>query len=154
MVKKTGQNGQEPMVLANEKALRLLKLRPHTVFELSTKLKRAGFDKNTIEAVASDLVSQDYLNDQRFAEAFLDSLIKYKTFGFYGLRAKLIQRGIDARIIEELLTQNLNLDSEQKIAEKMLAKTRETDSIKQARSLASKGFRTEVIRRVLKIHLS
>lgn len=130
------------------RALKLLKRRQHSSFELQRKLEARGYSKSSVVAVLVLLREQDYLNDERFAEIFLDNLIKYKTFGFYGLKGKLLQRGIDKGIIDDLLS-SFGFEDEKRIALKILEKKRERDPVKLARSLSAKGFRSQVIKDVL-----
>ncbi len=127
--------------------------RQHSSAELQRKLEARGYAKGSITAVLAMLSEQDYLNDSRFAEIFLDNLVKYKTFGFYGLKAKLLSRGISQEIIDGLLA-NLSVDQEVAIAQKLVGRKREQDPVKLARSLSSKGFRSEAIRQVLRIRNS
>lgn len=133
------------------KAIKLLEGRFHSVSELKRKLEIKGYNKQDVAEVLEKLKNHDYLNDERFAEVFLDNLIKYKTFGFYGLKAKLLTRGISKDIIDDLLS-NLSLEQEVAIAQKLIQKKREKDRVKLARSLSAKGFRTEVIQKVLEVH--
>lgn len=133
---------------ALNRALKLLKIRLHTAFELARKLKMRRFKPEIADAVVSQLRQQGLLNDQSFAQVYLDNLIKYKTFGFYGLKAKLLQRGIDNGIIEELLA-NFSVRDEIEIAKKVLEKKRGKDPVKIAQGLSRKGFRTEVIRHLV-----
>jgi regulatory protein len=135
------------------KAIKLLEGRFHSVSELKRKLEARGYSKDDVTSVLEKLKNQDYLNDERFAQIFFDNLIKYKTFGFYGLKAKLMHRGIDKEIIESLL-QQLDIDQEIIIALRAVNKKRDKDPVKIARSLSAKGFRSEAVNKVLKVHLS
>ena len=134
---------------AYDKALRLISMRSHSVFELKNKLTSKGYGKELLDKLINDLIDKKYLDDESFASNYLDNLIKYKAFGFYGLKAKLMQRGIDKGLIDSLLG-NLSLADEKKIALKFLGKKKEVDPIKLARSLGSKGFRSEVIGEILR----
>ena len=131
-----------------DKALKFLERRPHSCFELKRKLALRRYGPKAIAAVISRLVAEDYLNDERFGEQFLDSLRKYKTFGFYGIKAKLLSRGLDRDLADRLLA-GLTLEEEKKIAKKLLEKKASGDWDKKVRSLSAKGFRTEVIRQTL-----
>lgn len=131
-----------------EKALKLLERRFHSGFELRQKLLLRGFDKVMVDQVIQRLIEQDLLNDERFAQIFLENLIKYKTFGFYGLQAKLKQRGIAPDLIAELLG-GLSMEDEIQIARRLAQKKRGTNPARMARSLSAKGFRPEAIQHAL-----
>jgi regulatory protein len=135
---------------AYNKAIKFLDLRLHTSFELKRKLQQRGFKEEAIDKAIEDLKGVGFLNDLQFAEVFLDNLIRFKSFGYYGLKAKLLQRGIDGNMVEKLLKEKLTLEGEKKIALRFVEKARERDRIKIAQSLSRKGFRSEVINDLVK----
>src|SRR3989338_11624723 len=107
---------------AYEKAVGLLKIRPHYSGELAKKLTLRGFKRQEVDEVINRLHDSGMLNDAQFAETFLANLIRFKTFGFYGLKVKLMQRGMASQDAEVLLKENLSLEQEQEIAERLLEK--------------------------------
>ncbi len=131
---------------AYEKALKLLKIRPHHSEELRRKLMMRGFKREEVASAIDKLAEEGLIDNEQFAQVFLDNLVKYKSFGFYGLKAKLMQRGLPGNEAETLLKEKLSLDEELAIARKFLEKSRETDRTKLAQKLSRKGFRSEVIR--------
>jgi regulatory protein len=128
-----------------DQAIKYIGLRSHTVFELRTKLLRKKFDKSNIERVLNELVDQKYLNDRDFAQSFAQNLIKYKTFGYYGIKMKLKQRGIPDALAEEILGEELDLEKEKSIARKAIGKSGKKEKIKLMQMLNRKGFRGQVI---------
>lgn len=131
------------------KALKLLEPRQHSVYELERKLLLRGYNQDLVSQVIAKLQDQDYLNDQRFAQTFLDSLIRYKTFGYYGLKAKLLSRGIASNQTEVLLKEHLPFERERETALKVLDKSSGQPKLKIAQKLSRKGFRNDVIQSVL-----
>ncbi|OGE81928.1 MAG: hypothetical protein A3H72_03820 [Candidatus Doudnabacteria bacterium RIFCSPLOWO2_02_FULL_48_8] len=134
---------------AYDKAINLLKIRLHHSEELAKKLSLRGYKQSEVNDVIFRLTKEGLLDNAQFAQAFLDSLIKYKTFGFFGLKAKLLSRGIDSQEAETLLKEYLPLEKEKEIAERFVEKQKETDKVKLAQSLSRKGFRNQVIKRIL-----
>ena len=142
-----------------EKALSLLKIRPHHSQELARKLALRGFDQEAIFEVLVQLTDEGMLNDEQYAQAYLESLIGYsagggsasggKTFGFYGLKAKLMQRGIEGNEAEALLKENLPFEKERELALRILDKSSGLPKAKLAQRLSAKGFKSDVIRSVL-----
>jgi regulatory protein len=120
-------------------------MRNHTVFELRTKLTRKKLPSDLIEQVIANLIEQKYLNDGDFARMFAQNLVKYKTFGYYGIMAKLKQRGIANDLAQEVLDEELDLDTEKKIAQKVIGKNSGKEPMKLAQMLQRKGFRSQVI---------
>ena len=135
-----------------DKAVRLLAVRLHTTGELYQKLKQRGFKDADIREVLRQLEEQKFLDDQRFAEIFVDNLKRYKDFGYYGIKAKLLQRKIDNAVISAALAEFFTMEEELSVARRFIGKLRKQgrkEIEKQMRSLAGKGFRGEVIRRAL-----
>jgi regulatory protein len=132
-----------------DKALVFLRIRPHSSGELRRKLSLRGFDKDLIERALATITSQGLLNDGNFAAEYLDSLIRLKTFGYYGLMAKLLQRGIPKHDAEKLLREKLTFEVEKQIAQRLVAKGRIGDKLKLMGKLSRKGFRSDVIRAVI-----
>ena len=131
-------------------AMRFIKLRFHTQAELRRKLKIRHFREEDIEKTLKHLISLGLIDDARFAEVFLDNLIQYKSWGFYGLLSKLLARGIDRNMAEQLVYENLSLEKEEQIARRLIGKKNQNNPMKTAQSLKSRGFRTEVISRIVK----
>lgn len=133
---------------AYDKALRLLSMRMHSMSELTKKLERKGFGKEAVAKIIVQLREQDLLNDERAASSYLDSLIAYKTFGYYGIKAKMIQKGFSQELIEDLLASRLDLGVEESIAKKFLEKKPRT-KVSAAQALSRKGFRSQIIGKLL-----
>jgi regulatory protein len=130
-----------------ERAVKLLKIRPHHSEELVKKLTLRGFNREEIEEVIVKLQEENFIDNDAFAQMYLDSLLRFKTFGFYGLKSKLMSRGIASNEAEKLLKENLSTEQELEIAGRFLEKQKETDKNKLAQKLSRKGFRIEVIRK-------
>ncbi len=134
---------------AYEKALKLLQIRPHHSSELTRKLLMKGFDSADIEDVIRKLQEEKLIDNDQFAQLYLDELIRNKTLGFYGYKAKLMQRGLASNEAEVLLKDNLSFETELEIAKKVLNKLSNLPKQKIAQRLSSKGFRNDVIRTIL-----
>ena len=139
--------------LAYNQAIKYLSVRLHTTGELFDKLRKKKHPKDLAVRVIRRLEEIDFLNDQRFAQIFVENLKRYKSFGYYGIKAKLMQRKIPSEIIVSVLEEFLQVEEEMAVAKRFLAKLKRQQRegyAKLSRSMASKGFRTEVIREVLK----
>ena len=91
---------------ARDSAFRSLARRSHSVSELKIKLIRKGWQKEIIQKVLDDLVDKNFLDDEKFAVAFIEERSNKKV-GINKLKAELMKRGIDRKISGSLL---LNLD--------------------------------------------
>jgi regulatory protein len=142
---------KKSQISAYDQGIKYLSIRIHTIFELRNKLKRKNFSKDEIDETINRLIEQKYLNDDDFARTFVQNLVKYKSFGYYGIKNKLRQRGIDDKISDPILGEELDLETEKKIAQKAIGKTHNKDSMKLAQMLARKGFRNQVVSELIKL---
>lgn len=89
---------------AKDYAFRLLKFRIRSEAELYQRLKRKKFDEHTIEKVILFLKDKEFINDQQFARLWVEDKIK-RPLGLRRIREELKRKGIDKKIIEEVLTE-------------------------------------------------
>jgi len=135
-----------------ERALRHLARRDHSRAELARKLAAHG-DADQIDAVIERMGELGLQSDTRYAEAFVRG--KAGRFGASRLRSELARRGIDRDLIDEAIAGEC-VESEADRARAVLrgrfteppADAREW--ARQARFLQTRGFASELIRKLLK----
>ena len=132
-----------------EKAIKLLKIRPHHSVELTKKLVMRGFDRTEVSSIIQKLQDENLINNDQFAQNYLEELLRNKTIGFYGIKSKLMQRGISSNEADNLLKENFTVELELEKAEKLRERERNFDKMKFAAKLQRKGFRNEVIRKFI-----
>jgi len=138
----------------HERALRCLAQREHSRVELARKL--AGLSsENEVDAELDRLVELGLLSDTRFADAYVRA--KAARFGASRLRFELARRGVGAEQIVDAIAENCGdseLDRARDIARRKFAEppADAREWARQARFLQSRGFSTDIIRKVLKEH--
>ncbi|MCL5775221.1 MAG: RecX family transcriptional regulator [Patescibacteria group bacterium] len=131
-------------------AVYLLGLKLRTEGEMREKLRLKKYNPEIIEEVLKELLANRYIDDQRYAEVYLENLKKYKHFGFFGIKKKLMEKRLTPDIIANILNEGLNEAEETKIARDFLRKQKAgIEKQKLASRLASRGFRSNVIFAVL-----
>lgn len=136
-----------------DQAVRYLNIRMHAVGELQEKLQKKRHPRAVVLQVLRRLEELDFLNDERYASVFVENLKRYRNFGYFGIKAKLIQRRIPSDIVKKVLDEFFPPEEELEVARRFVKKLkdRQRDSFeKTARSLSSKGFRGDVISQVLR----
>ena len=141
-----------------QRAFRYLGRRFHSVSELRTKLRQKGYEIELINEVLDDLKKNNYLNDSKFAEMFVEEKIKLKLWGEQKLRSELIKRGIKSEIISDVL-RNI-ISDEDKLNNAMIVASKKYDSLKNRNVdkdvikrklitfLNSRGYKYDVIKEV------
>ncbi len=134
-----------------QRAVASLARREHSRAELAKKLAAHGTQEE-IEEVLNHLQSVKLLSDERFTAAFVHS--RSARFGGTRLRQELKQRGVAVELVEHELSAE-DLPSEHVRAHSVWQKkfsgapTDAKEWAKQARFLQSRGFSSDIIRRLL-----
>lgn len=135
--------------------MRLLGIRPRSVFELGRKLREKEFSDEEIEAAVERLLKAGYLNDEEFARSLARSRANYKTWGPAKITQDLITRGIAKETVKEAV--RLACPEEEELALVALEKWRRRhkglsgrpEREKAFRHLTSRGFSPSAIWKAL-----
>ncbi len=98
---------------AKEKALWLISSRDHSRKELIDKIA-VTVPRESAELAADRLEELGLINDEAFAERYARELLENKHLSQKGIKYKLIQKGIDKDLAEEIIEQ-LEIDPQQNI---------------------------------------
>lgn len=141
-----------PAASLKSQALRMLATREHSQQELRRKLKAKAAEGEDVEAVVQRMVETGLQSDARFAESFVRA--RGERFGSGRIRRELAERGVSAELAGEALA-GLEGDEVSRARSVWARKFAQAPQdakewAKQARFLQSRGFSSEVIRRILK----
>ena len=84
-------------------ALRYLFRREYAVEELRRKLAQRGVESSVVDKVVDDLVMQNLVSDERFAEAWVRVRVQ-KGYGPMRIRADLRRKGVSDAVIADALS--------------------------------------------------
>ncbi|MDR7520849.1 MAG: regulatory protein RecX [Armatimonadota bacterium] len=101
---------------ARAAALRLLERRLRSRAELIAALRRRGFDRETIVAVMTELHRAGWIDDARFARAWVRDRMALRPSGPRRLRAELLARGVAPAIVAEAIAAELPEGAEEALA--------------------------------------
>ncbi len=90
---------------AFNKALRYLTQRDRSEFEIRSYLLKKEFSCDTISDVINKLKDLNYLDDVRFGEKWTQYRIETKSFGKIRIRQELYQKGLDSKLIDQIVDQ-------------------------------------------------
>lgn len=126
--------------------------------EVEKKLRSFGLFEEDVSALCSDLISNNFLNEERFAQAYCSGKFRIKKWGRIKIRTQLklkqiseysIKKGLQEIDEEEYLQCIENL-IERKRSDLKKEKNHWTRKAKIIRFLQSKGFEMELIQDGLK----
>ena len=143
----------ETFALIYNKALDLVSRREHSCYELIQKLnKRFPETMPVIEDVVQKLVTNNILNDERFAEMYLNSRAR-KGFGPKKIEMELHSKKIDSSLIATAISEydNWAENAENELLKKFKGiKPNDFNSkMKQKQFLFNRGFSTQIIEQIL-----
>jgi regulatory protein len=133
------------------RALRLLARREHTRAELAAKLKPHAEDERQLAALLDELEARGWLSETRFVESVLHA--RRARYGSARIAHELRSKGVSEDAIERAARglRATELQAAREVWRRKFGRrpASPAERARQARFLASRGFATEVIRRVL-----
>lgn len=122
----------------------ILSRRDHSSAEVKSKLRRQGFTAEEVAKAITFLQGQNLLDDARFARAYVQNMLSSKPVGLRYLRAKLRQKWVEERIINEVLQEKgkfaVELAKQATEQWKRLHPKHSDDRVRLYRFLISRGF--------------
>ena len=143
----------EAFTVIYNKALDLVSRREHSQYELNQKLnKRFPETIPIIEAVVKKLAVNNILNDERFAEMYLNSRAR-KGFGPKKIEMELNLRKVETSFISNAIAEyeswTENAQNELLKKFKGIKPTDYNSKMKQKQFLFNRGFNSQIIERIL-----
>lgn len=99
----TALRGRAEVLRATEIALRLLAIRLRSRRELEQRLSRRDISPATKRVVVDRLTTEGYVDDMRFARAWVRGRLALRPSGAVRLRRELLRKGIAPEFIERAL---------------------------------------------------
>lgn len=134
------------------RALRLLSQREHSRAELATKLARHVQEGDDLAGVLDDLQAKDFINETRVLESVVHR--RASRLGAARIRQELQAKGLAGEAIQEAVArlQDSELERARGVWARKFAQPPQTpqENAKQTRFLLTRGFSSDVVRRVLR----
>ena len=132
-----------------QKAVEFISYKPRTSQETRRKLQSAGYDESFIEDTLLQLTELGFLNDEQYAEQWVDSRKRMKPRSKRMLAYELRKKGISDDLIQSAVEEVDDFQSACEIAEKRLYRYEGLSKYefrnKLGNYLAGKGFSYDVI---------
>ena len=133
------------------RALDLISRRIRSEKEIRDYGFKKKWSENATEKVIERLYERGYLNDEKFAESFVDARANLRNFSKRKIEIELIKKGIEKEIREQILCENENFDESESL-KNMVAKkwNRYENDQKLIAYLARQGFNFDDIKNAIK----
>ncbi len=140
---------EDTQEVAYQQALKFLNFRQRSQVEVERNLKEHQFSEEVIAGVIDRLSNSGFLNDERFAQAWVENRNEFRPRGSNLLRMELRQRGLQDEAIESALQ---GIDEEELAYRAGVKQSRKLDGLdrnqfrkKMYAFLARRGFNYEII---------
>lgn len=139
-------------------ALFLLNLSMRTVTEVQEKMTKRGYTTTVVNEVINNLLQEKYLNDDNYAEVFINSMKNYKTWGRFMMKKKMYEKKLPKDLIEEKLSVLVSDEDEFAIGQRYsdreykaikLSELSYDEKQKVMRRLLSRGFGMNVVTKLI-----
>ncbi len=138
--------------LATEKLKNYCAYQERSHQEVKEKLYKLGLYKKEVNEVITRLIEEDFLNEQRFAEAFVSGKFNIKKWGRVKIKAHLKQRQISEYCIKkglEEIEEEAYLKTLEYLIQRKNREISEPDSFKKKGKIAAfviqKGFESGLV---------
>lgn len=135
------------------RAFKILHYRERSVEELRTRLIRIGFDNQLVDELVDELIADKTLDDERFANAFVNDYTNLKPRGNRFIISELNKKGIAKEITARLVSTR----DERKMIRQYVEKKASSLEIKNpkerqrlVRRLLTRGFTPDVVYDIIK----
>ena len=88
-----------------EAAAAFVAIRPRSVAETTGRLKKQGYPAALVEDVVMRLIEMNYLDDEQFARAWVESRDRARPRGEQGLRRELALKGVPRDVIDLVIAE-------------------------------------------------
>lgn len=145
---------QDVFELARQSAIRLLENRPRSTAEIRRYLSTKKFEDGVVNQVIEHLQQVELLNDETFADYWVEQRETFRPRSQMALRQELYQKGVGRDVIEEVVSQVDETAAALQAATKQLYRWNNLDErtfrAKLGGFLQRRGFGYEIIQEVTK----
>jgi regulatory protein len=142
---------KKQQISLKNKALDFLSRRDYGYHELYIKLQKYSEDLDEIKQVLDDLKRKNFLSEERYINSYLRS--KQTKYGIRKIRYDLLQKNVDADILEEALANNKvdEYEAAYTIWQRKFdaIATENKERLRQVRFLQSRGFSSDIIAKII-----
>ena len=155
--KRTHKDLSEAADRIQSAALNYIAKRDYSVDGLRRKLKARGADEFKTEEILAKLITQGYLDDARYAKAYVRHRREFRPCGEILIRQDLLGQKVDVEFINLAIDEEFTLQQQKEVLDILIQKemTKEDDDIPQEnkkkvrektiRRLVTKGFSLSMI---------
>ncbi|OGL30490.1 hypothetical protein A3F37_01290 [Candidatus Saccharibacteria bacterium RIFCSPHIGHO2_12_FULL_41_12] len=138
---------------AYDRSLNMISRRPRSIWEMKQYLKQKDYSEDVIEEVLNKLSNRKYIDDQKFAEAWVRDRRLLKKTSKRRLQQELRAKRVSDEIIQKVLLDDETDEHEvlKQLIEKKRSQTRYQDDQKLIQYLIRQGFNYSDIKGLISV---
>ncbi len=137
---------------ALDRAYSYIALRPRSRWEVVTYLRGKKYDDEMIEQLAAELERRQLINDEDFANTWVEERLQFNPRSRQQLKAELMQKGIASDMIDKVLVavgEGTEIEAVCTLIKTKRLMHRYDDQRKLIQYLGGKGFRYDTVKAAL-----
>lgn len=140
---------------ATDAAVQFISFRPRSEREVRNRLRKRGYSDPAIEIAVEKSRGWGYLNDESFAEFWVENRLRHRPRGARMLSQELRQKGVDRNVIDAVIEESdidehgAALELARKRAPRLANLEPDVQKRRLSQYLARRGYGWDVIRPVL-----
>ena len=157
-----GSDGNDNKIkIFTEKARSICASREYCISDIKSRLEAWGVhNRDSVEEVIATLISEKFIDEQRYASAFARDRLRYNKWGKIKIEWSLRMKGVAGECITEAVA-GIDEDEYRDIAERLIqalvkskkAENRQLLKAKILKSMQAKGFEYDVTGEIVKRYL-
>ncbi len=135
-------------MIVDDKLMKYVIFKKRTEKEVRQKCQKLQYTEEYIEEIIEYLSENDYINNKKYVEKYIQNTMRLKTASIYEIKIDLLRRGVEEEYIEDYIYKNIEeLEEYEKESAQKLAKKKSTNSEieKIKKYLMSKGYKYDSI---------
>jgi len=84
---------------------RLCSVKEYCIYDINEKLKKSPLNEEDRKNIIDDLIKQNYINEQRYVQAFIHDKLYLSKWGLTKIKFALKQKNINAELYKEIINE-------------------------------------------------
>ena len=131
---------EEEIENVKEVAIKYISIRLRSIKEIEDYLKKKGYETSIIQAVKETLLQEGYLDDNRFAKAYIKDKFNLTSMGDYKIKINLIALGLSPSIIDNAMIEVIDTQQVEDKIKKQIEKDLKSNKKYQHQELKNKIY--------------
>ena len=138
-------------MIVDDKIMTYVLYKMRTVAETKRKCHMLKYEDDYIDEVIDYLIEAGYLNDDKYAQKYVENVLRLKADSANGIKIDLMQKGVDEDTIDKYISTDEVMEFEEESAKILAEKKYKStpDILKVKKFLLNKGFTYDAVSKAI-----